>query len=52
MTPKRAFVFILVFAVVYAVALRTAYWVAEPVRDPRCDTPARYQAMSEGKDCS
>lgn len=21
------------------------------VRDPRCDTPARYEAMSEGADC-
>jgi hypothetical protein len=24
----------------------------DDVYDPRCDTPARYQAMSEGADCS
>lgn len=31
-----------------------AYHNAKPddLRDARCDTPARYQAMSEGADCS
>lgn len=25
---------------------------SDPRRDPRCDTPARYEAMREGANCS
>ncbi len=38
--------------VLLLVGFAVAYRNAQPDRDPRCDTPARYQAMSEGANCS